>query len=283
MANYQSQLHAKHRTHPSLTLILPLAVHIPLLVLISMTIRHTLELPGSSMAAESFWWFDTLGQTDGKQILPILGGMLSFGNAELIGRRNRRIESDLNGGVEVAGEGDGPSPPDGDGQGRSAPTGTASSVPPLGGHGGATTQIRQFSSSSSSFRSQSTSSPNSNPSQNPNPNLNPSLAQNQTSKLPLTPAPPRRPSQPKSTRPTPPSPSPSPISSPNYRLRRKPSATTGGPPPETPAEHLTSMEPKPEISAEARKGELRGMLITTAMRAGAVLFVPIASQIPAVS
>lgn len=68
----------------------PLAVHVPVLITVSLTLRRALELPGSTMASEGFWWLDTFGEVDPIGALPILGAMIALTNAETLGRRREQ-------------------------------------------------------------------------------------------------------------------------------------------------------------------------------------------------
>ena len=67
-------------------MLVPPIVHIPLLILTSLTIRTALDAPGSPMALESFGWLPHLGLVDPTGILPVAGGVMAFANAEVVGR-----------------------------------------------------------------------------------------------------------------------------------------------------------------------------------------------------
>ncbi|KAL7423769.1 hypothetical protein Q5752_001353 [Cryptotrichosporon argae] len=119
LAEKQAALHKEHRTHPTATLLLPLAVHVPLVLLVSASIRAALDAPSSALAAAH--WLSTgalgalplspfaesaavaaLGAPDPTGALPLLGALGLFGGAELLGRRTRRAAASAN--VEPAGE-----------------------------------------------------------------------------------------------------------------------------------------------------------------------------------
>lgn len=86
LANYQSNLHRQHGTHPTITMLVPLMVNIPILISTSYAIRNALEVPNSPVAAEYVSWLSTtLGEPGPTLILPLLGGCLAFANAELAG------------------------------------------------------------------------------------------------------------------------------------------------------------------------------------------------------
>ncbi|TXT08673.1 hypothetical protein VHUM_02801 [Vanrija humicola] len=97
LAKEQSALHKKHGTHPFITVLAPLAVHIPVLVITSMAIRHAMAVPDSALAADSFLWIPKLIDPDPAYVLPLLGGLLAFGNAELSSQKraaqDKAIES----------------------------------------------------------------------------------------------------------------------------------------------------------------------------------------------
>ena len=90
MAAHQAALHKKHRTHPTITLLAPIAVNLPILVVFSLTIRHALDVPGSAMAIESLGWITRL--MDGDMLLAALGGGLGMVNAELVEGRRAALE-----------------------------------------------------------------------------------------------------------------------------------------------------------------------------------------------
>ena len=71
-------------------MIAPLAVHVPILITLSLTLRRALELPGSSMASESFLWLTTLGDVDPVGALPLLGAIIALTNAETLGRKREQ-------------------------------------------------------------------------------------------------------------------------------------------------------------------------------------------------
>ncbi|OCF33263.1 hypothetical protein I316_05004 [Kwoniella heveanensis BCC8398] len=89
LAKAQSTLHRIHGTNPTITTWSPLLVHIPIFVTLSLTIRKTLEIPSSPVFNESFLWLEKLGEVDPYGILPLVGMSMAFGNAELVGRRNK--------------------------------------------------------------------------------------------------------------------------------------------------------------------------------------------------
>lgn len=95
MAKAQSALHKQHSTHPLITLITPLAVHIPILIITSMAIRHAIAVPDSALAADSFLWIPKLGDVDPEHYLPIIGAMCAFGNAEASSRKRKDDEASL--------------------------------------------------------------------------------------------------------------------------------------------------------------------------------------------
>ncbi|WWC86132.1 uncharacterized protein L201_001003 [Kwoniella dendrophila CBS 6074] len=94
VAKAQKELHKKHSTHPFITQWSPLLIHIPIFVTLSLTIRRTLEISNSPFSQESFLWLNHLGDLDPYQILPLLGSFLAFGNAELVGRKQKSPESE---------------------------------------------------------------------------------------------------------------------------------------------------------------------------------------------
>ena len=71
-------------------MIAPLAVHVPILITLSLTLRRALELPGSSMASEGFLWLTTLGDVDPVGALPLLGAIIALTNAETLGRKREQ-------------------------------------------------------------------------------------------------------------------------------------------------------------------------------------------------
>lgn len=71
-------------------MIAPLAVHVPILITLSLTLRRALEVPGSSMASEGFLWLTTLGDVDPVGALPLLGAMIALTNAETLGRKREQ-------------------------------------------------------------------------------------------------------------------------------------------------------------------------------------------------
>lgn len=73
----------------------PLAVHVPLLVTVSLTLRRALELPGSTMASEGFLWINTLGEVDPVGALPIIGALVALTNAESLGRKREQAMIDM--------------------------------------------------------------------------------------------------------------------------------------------------------------------------------------------
>lgn len=73
----------------------PLAVHVPLLITVSLTLRRALEMPGSTFASEGFLWIQTLGDVDPVGALPILGALVALTNAEALGRKREQAMSDM--------------------------------------------------------------------------------------------------------------------------------------------------------------------------------------------
>lgn len=73
----------------------PLAVHVPLLITVSLTLRRALELPGSTFASEGFLWMQTLGDVDPIGALPIFGALVALTNAEALGRKREEAMSDM--------------------------------------------------------------------------------------------------------------------------------------------------------------------------------------------
>ncbi|WVF70819.1 hypothetical protein IAT40_005613 [Kwoniella sp. CBS 6097] len=105
LAEAQSTLHRLHGTNPTITTWSPLLVHIPIFVTLSLTIRKTLEMPSSPVFSESFFWLEKLGEVDPYGILPLVGMSMAFGNAELVGRRNKAAADSAADAVRVQGEG----------------------------------------------------------------------------------------------------------------------------------------------------------------------------------
>ncbi|KAK8865768.1 hypothetical protein IAR55_000915 [Kwoniella newhampshirensis] len=97
LAIAQKDLNKKHRTHPFITTWSPLLIHIPIFVTLSLTIRKALDVPGSIMASDSFWWLERLGDSDPYGILPLVGMGVAFGNAELVGRKAREVRRAFSG------------------------------------------------------------------------------------------------------------------------------------------------------------------------------------------
>lgn len=75
-------MHKKHRTHPTITLLVPLAVSVPLFIVMSMTIRQAVTTY-PELAMQSFQWIKHMGEPDPQWILPMVAGMLGFANAEM--------------------------------------------------------------------------------------------------------------------------------------------------------------------------------------------------------
>lgn len=71
-------------------MIAPLAVHVPILITLSLTLRRALELPGSTMASEGFLWITNLGVPDSIGVLPLLGALIALTNAETLGRKREQ-------------------------------------------------------------------------------------------------------------------------------------------------------------------------------------------------
>jgi inner membrane protein COX18 len=71
-------------------MIAPLAVHVPILITLSLTLRRALELPGSNMATEGFLWLTTLDVPDPIGVLPLLGAVIALSNAETLGRKREQ-------------------------------------------------------------------------------------------------------------------------------------------------------------------------------------------------
>lgn len=252
------------------------------------------------MAAETFAWL-TLGEIDGTGILPIIGGVVSFGNAELAARRRGKEEKgageEEEGGLD-RGVGGGLRSTTGLGTAADAASAvsvlpapslrstTATSLSGASGRAGATRPAPHLApatphSSRSRPRSLSTSTPN--------------LAR---PRLPTRPTPKSLQSQPHAqsapslgqagaTRSTPRS-----VIPPASHLTPLALAASGGSTPPnggsrsaagtsgTGAEGTSTAQAR-ELAI--RKSELRSRLLTNMMRVGAVLFVPIASQVPSVS
>ena len=78
-----------------MTMIAPLAVHVPLLITVSLTLRRALEMPGSTFASEGFLWIQTLGDVDPIGALPIIGALVALTNAEALGRKREEAMSDM--------------------------------------------------------------------------------------------------------------------------------------------------------------------------------------------
>ena len=104
MAIHQAILHKKHNTHPLFTIFAPLTVNLPIMIIFSLTIRHALEIPGNTMALESFGWVGSLGKGDFG--LGAIGGGLAMINAE-ISEMNRRGREEGAGEGEEEGRGEG--------------------------------------------------------------------------------------------------------------------------------------------------------------------------------
>ena len=209
-------------------MVLPLAVHIPLLITLSLVIRRAVDLPGSPLARESFLWLQQLGESDSTGALPILGGLMAFANAELAGRRARKAEEpeEVVEGVERPSQQ--PLESQSGLQGPSAPV--ALSVQP--------------------------NTPVGTPSR--------PRAIDLTAALKRIPK-----SQQRSASTVPP-----PIS----RIKSTPPPSPSTPP------QLESLRTGPSGKIpEKDKAELRTMVLTGALRFGAVLFVPIAANVPSVS
>ncbi|BEJ18109.1 hypothetical protein CspHIS471_0703860 [Cutaneotrichosporon sp. HIS471] len=81
LATRQAALHKKHSTHPTTTMLVPLAVSLPLFIVMSMTVRQAVTTY-PELAAQSFAWIEHMGQPDKMWILPMVAGLLGFGNAE---------------------------------------------------------------------------------------------------------------------------------------------------------------------------------------------------------
>ncbi len=67
-------------------MLVPLAVSIPLFIVMSMTIRQAVTTY-PELAAQSFAWVEHMGLPDQQWLLPMLAGLLGFGNAEHAGAR----------------------------------------------------------------------------------------------------------------------------------------------------------------------------------------------------
>lgn len=92
----QAALHKKYGTHPMKIILTPIAINLPLLIMVSMGIRHALSVPGSLMAAEQVAWLvDGLGQPDPLWILPFVGGITSFAAAEYSSTRRNRERAEM--------------------------------------------------------------------------------------------------------------------------------------------------------------------------------------------
>ncbi|WVR05788.1 hypothetical protein IAU60_002813 [Kwoniella sp. DSM 27419] len=103
LAAAQAALHRRHNTHPFITTWAPMLVHIPVFVTFSLAVRKTLEMPNSPVFSETFLWLDKLGEVDPLYILPFAGMLLSFGNAELMGRRVQELKPAVVGGEKGEG------------------------------------------------------------------------------------------------------------------------------------------------------------------------------------
>ncbi|RXK42457.1 hypothetical protein M231_00011 [Tremella mesenterica] len=259
LAEKQSELHKKYHTHPLPTLIGPLAVHIPLLILFSNTIRRALELPLSPMGSETFLWLSQLGQPDGSGILPVLGGMLAFANAEMASRRVR--------GMTKAEDGTAPHPPSSSSS-RIASSSTPSTSSQEAGR--SSPQVR-----STTLTAEGTSAPTLQPygsSSKPSPadhSATPSPSTENRSVSGSSQAPRRRKVDPDLVK--------------KRKLSTSSTMLAGEEKRTVPVEHLTDVsldEGKPNA---VRDSEIRSTFVTAAMRVGAVLFIPIASQTPSVS
>ena len=82
MADYQYALHRKYHTHPTFTMYAPILVNVPMIILLSITIRTALAMPGSPMASESFMWLPSLAASD--MALGLIGGAVLGTNAEIV-------------------------------------------------------------------------------------------------------------------------------------------------------------------------------------------------------
>lgn len=74
-------MHKEHKTHPLITLLVPLGVSLPLFIVMSMTIRQAVT-HHPELASQSFAWITAMGEPDPKWILPLVAGLLGFSNAE---------------------------------------------------------------------------------------------------------------------------------------------------------------------------------------------------------
>ncbi|KZT53386.1 hypothetical protein CALCODRAFT_54411 [Calocera cornea HHB12733] len=80
----RKELLAKHGTSPLAMRLVPLAVHIPLFLMISVTLRQAAASPVSPLARESFLTIESLASTDTSGVLPIAFGLLTMVNVEMI-------------------------------------------------------------------------------------------------------------------------------------------------------------------------------------------------------
>ncbi|KLT42049.1 hypothetical protein CC85DRAFT_285814 [Cutaneotrichosporon oleaginosum] len=105
LATRQAALHKKHGTHPTTTMLVPLAVSVPLFIVMSMTIRQAVTTY-PELAAQSFLWVEHMGLPDKQWILPMVAGLLGFGNAE-----NASVRYDARKEAAAAAEAPSSSPP----------------------------------------------------------------------------------------------------------------------------------------------------------------------------
>lgn len=228
-------------------MLLPLFVHVPLIITLSLSIRRAIEAPLSPWAAESWWWLEHLGEVDPTMILPIAGGVLGMMNAEVVGRRNK----DLGNSMEV--------PAAGEGKETVATTSTATTariISPIG-----TSSSPSRASAAPAPRLPSHLSKSSRPAQSPKRPLSTDSTAQSTRKV-KQPTPPPRPATPSRPAVMKVSTAPRPARS---------SATS----------HLQPIQPQSDQKKEIDKSRLVSKLFTNAMRVGAILFIPIAAQVPA--
>ncbi|WVQ85304.1 hypothetical protein IAT38_007469 [Cryptococcus sp. DSM 104549] len=95
MRKVAKELYNKHNANPTITTWAPLVVHMPIFVTLSLAIRRAIDLPNSPIASEHFWWLEHLGQEDGTWILPLLGMVVAFSNAELVGATRKENKAAL--------------------------------------------------------------------------------------------------------------------------------------------------------------------------------------------
>ncbi|GFZ43210.1 hypothetical protein JCM24511_00929 [Saitozyma sp. JCM 24511] len=282
---YKKELKRQHRTHPLPTLLAPLAIHIPLLVTLSLSIRRAVETPGSDWASEAFWWIDKMGEVDTTGILPVVGGVVAMINAELVGRRSKEVGEVLRQEDEEA-----------EAEGRVAGPGRVIGVSSVGAGNNVTDGVTGSVSSglsrpNSGSTRQSSHTPNSRSGRSPpSPGLPgpagpPASRSISTSPTPLAlprprKSPPKRSTPPGAVAaavPRPPAAASASVQPPS----NPPSSSSSLSDRSNPSGHLVSHAPdKKSFSAQA-KAAIRNQFLSRAMLVGGVLFIPIAAQVPA--